>query len=419
MSGFDIKAAIASATKTATKQWKDAKRKADKQDRVSSTRLRQLRYAPPRVSIREVAFNVMEEAYMKASANGKYYANARQIMYAARPKILELSDATELDSVYFTQTLLKDYIEEFCPAWKVVWDARGHLIEPHTSLKVSLGGAGVEAYMNDWHEDIKRETPEIRVRIDTQGPAHRFKNVLFIEKEGFTEILTHAGIGKRYDMAIMSTKGLPVKAACDLIEALNGQDVRVFVLHDFDLAGFKIVRTLKRGTRLANGSPVIDLGLRFDDIEGLPSETVTYRQNIDPSVYLRRDCKATEEEADFLVSGGGYGRWYGERVEINAMTSDQLIEWLEDKFEEHGVEKVRPEGEALEEAYQRAVFLKRMEKRIEELEEEMSKAPITVPDELADRVNDLLDEEPELSWDEAVWRIAEEELEDEEEASEE
>src|SRR5690606_16594938 len=98
-------------------------------DRVSRSALQRMRM--PRTSIREVAFYVMEDAYNKASANGKYYANARQIMYAARPEILKHADATDLDSVYFTQTLLKDYIEEYCPDWKVVWDARGHLIEPH------------------------------------------------------------------------------------------------------------------------------------------------------------------------------------------------------------------------------------------------------------------------------------------------
>jgi hypothetical protein len=63
----------------------------------------------------------MEEAYNKASANGRYYANARQIYYAARPLVLELTDKkSTLDSRYFTQTLLKDYLELYNPNWKVV-----------------------------------------------------------------------------------------------------------------------------------------------------------------------------------------------------------------------------------------------------------------------------------------------------------
>ena len=103
----NIQAAIVAAIKGVTKSWKKEKRQADRNDRVSSARLRRMRYVPPRVTIREVAFEVMEKAYNLASSNGKYYANARQIMYAARPEILSQCDASEFNDVYFTQTLLR------------------------------------------------------------------------------------------------------------------------------------------------------------------------------------------------------------------------------------------------------------------------------------------------------------------------
>jgi len=41
-----------------------------------------------RVSQTSVAFDVMDSAYLAASADGTLTANARQIMYAARPEIL-------------------------------------------------------------------------------------------------------------------------------------------------------------------------------------------------------------------------------------------------------------------------------------------------------------------------------------------
>ena len=44
-----------------------------------------------------------------ASANGRLPANARQIMYAARPKIQRMTDK-QLNDQYFTQVLLPDYI---------------------------------------------------------------------------------------------------------------------------------------------------------------------------------------------------------------------------------------------------------------------------------------------------------------------
>ena len=83
--------------------------------------------------------------------------------------------------------------------------------------------------------------------------------------------------------------------------------MQVFVLHDFDLAGFKILKTLEEGTRLAPGSNPVDIGLRIEDIEDmdLESEPLTYRQTKDPREYLIA-CGATREEYNFLVEEQHY-----------------------------------------------------------------------------------------------------------------
>jgi hypothetical protein len=397
---------LMAGVKTATKKWKTEKRRADRYDRVSSSQLSYMRMNYS-YSIRDAAFDVMEEAYNKVSSNGRYYANARQIMYAARPGIIKIT-TKELGKnfdIYFTQTLLKDYLETYeskTRGWKVVWDARGHMIEPFTGHKIGLGGIDVEQYGRNWHATVNNDSPEIPILIDTKGPANRFKNVLFIEKEGFTEVLTDAKIHERYDMAMMSTKGIPVKAACDLINMFESEGVRVFVLHDFDKDGFKIVRTLREGTRMAWGSDVIDLGLRLEDVKDLEAELVTYHS--DPSWYLKHDCDATEEEVKFL-SGNGYR---GHRVEINAMTSEQLITWLEKKFKEYGIEKMIPEDDSLIAGFKRADYLQQLETKIAELEEEDYTENIDTPDDLSVQIKELLKKNPEMSWDQAIWKIAEE-----------
>ena len=53
---------------------------------------------------------------------------------------------------------------------------------------------------------------------------------------------------------------------------------------------------------------------------------------------------ASPEEIDFLMT---------KRVELNAFTSDKLVEWIEGKLEEHGVAKVIPDEATLTEAYRR------------------------------------------------------------------
>jgi hypothetical protein len=400
----DISDSILAAVKSTTKEFKSAKRKADREDRVSNRSLSRMRTRIYDMSIRDAAFYVMEEAYNKASSNGKFYANARQIMYAARPRILELTGKGEINDVYFTQTLLKDYIEDCGKyGWKVVWDARGHLIEPHTNYKIGLGGIDVLKYCKNWGTDW--DMPDMPIKIDTKGPSFRFKNVLFIEKEGFTEILSHARIPERYDMAVMSTKGIPVKAACDLITEFEKQDVQVYLLRDFDLEGFKIARTLREGTRMTTGSNVIDLGLRYEDIKDLESELVIYKQRSNPRKYLIYECSATNQEAEILVSHREYSGYSGQRVELNAMTSEELITWLEDKFKQHGIEKVIPGIDKLTEGYKRAKHLQEIQEMIDEFEN----SDVDIPDDLEKQVKKLIDEKPDLSWDQALWDIAENE----------
>jgi hypothetical protein len=47
-------------------------------------------------------------------------------------------------------------------------------------------------------------------------------------------------IAERYDLTLMSTKGMGSTSAGQLIERLAGE-ARIFVLHDFDKSGFSIV----------------------------------------------------------------------------------------------------------------------------------------------------------------------------------
>jgi|SRR6516225_9561818 len=84
------------------------------------------------VSFKEAAGEIMESAYLKVSGNGEYPANARQIMYAARPHIQKVT-GRELNADYFTQTLLPDYLTETGVDWDVVYDARGHFNGPTTA----------------------------------------------------------------------------------------------------------------------------------------------------------------------------------------------------------------------------------------------------------------------------------------------
>jgi hypothetical protein len=344
----------------------------------------------------------MERAYLKASANGTLPANARQIMYAARPLIQQQTEK-KLDDQYFTQTLLPDYMREYSVPWNVVFDDRGHFHEPHTDRSIGLGTLAVRHYLGSMREPTFDEAGFGAASIKTFGPRCRFGAILFIEKEGFMPLFEHVQLSARHDLAIMSTKGLSNTAARLLVDDMCGRyGIPLLVLHDFDKAGFSIVGTLKQSNRryqFRNGIEVIDLGLRLPDVEDLESEDAFDRGAEYKIRANLRDNGATAEEIEFLLTS---------RVELNAFASDQLIDFIERKLEEHGIKKVVPDEERLAEAFQLFAHSARVEEAVEAALQD-DRESIEVPADLSQKVRAYLEDHPETSWEVAVQIIAERE----------
>jgi len=398
-----------------TKLWGKAKRRADRENRVKAAELREIQRAEKSkpMSMKEAAYSVMEQAYLKASDGGRLPANARQVMYAGRPLILQLigqDSPCKHFSRYFTQHWLPDFMTahpSLTESWDVVYDDRGNLIEPHTGLKIPLGTLNVRRYIDSWSTlTISTGAPELSPSLGgTSGPDGRYRFALFIEKEGFRELLEKARIAQRFDLAIMSTKGQTVTASRWLVERLTKAGVTILCLHDFDKSGFDIVAKLKtsnRRYRYSIETRVLDLGLRLADIEamGLDSEPVTYPCEVDPRILLREQG-ATEAEVNMLVSGGKAEDWRGRRVELNAMTSSQFLTWLEGKLLEHGVEKVIPGSETLQQAYRRAAFIRQVNAVIAKLEA----AKVDIPGDLEQQVRAGIEDNRALPWEAIVRKI--------------
>jgi DNA topoisomerase VI subunit B len=85
-----IEDALETQVERVTKRWTALKRKYRQQGR-KALREEQERRKVRVVTVKEAAWQVMEAAYLKASDQGRLPANARQIMYAARPWIIELT----------------------------------------------------------------------------------------------------------------------------------------------------------------------------------------------------------------------------------------------------------------------------------------------------------------------------------------
>jgi DNA topoisomerase VI subunit B len=415
-----IRDALGKALSQAAQPWRDAKRQADRRGRVAERDLERLRKAnrARKVSIKRAAYQVMPEAYRHTSDGGRLPANARQIMYAARPRVQELTDGRCWSkSSYFTQHLLPDYVEahpDETVDWDVVFDARGRLVEPHTGRRIDLGTLQVREYIDTWHGGLAGPPPvTISHAYPTAGPANRFGFALFVEKEGFGPLLEQAQVAARYDLAIMSTKGMSVTAARQLVERLSEEGVTVLVLRDFDKSGFSIVYTIQTNTRryrFTTRPRVVDLGLRLADVRalGLEAEDVEYRSGKDPRLKLR-ESGATDEECDFLVQRQTTSGWVGRRVELNAMTSPQFLAFLEGKLAEAGVRKVVPGEDVLPDAYRRAWRLARAQEELNRVLRELETEQVTVPDGLADALTESTRDSV-RSWDEALWEMVKDNL---------
>jgi hypothetical protein len=264
----------------------------------------------------------------------------------------------------FCQTLLVDYMRENRVDWDLVWDDRGHFTEPHTKHAFGLGTIAVREYLALIGAPTFREASFRSGTVATHGPDGRFGAVLFIEKEGFMPLFERVCLAERHDIAIMSTKGMSVTAAPNLIDVICGRyKIPVFVLHDFDVSGFSIFGTLRGNTdryTFKNAIKVVDLGLRLNDVNelNLEAESVSFGNTSHSKIRQRlQRYGATNAEIEFLLDE--------QRVELNAMTSGQLVEFVKRKLGEHGVTKVVPTRARLDAAYRLAVRSERLRKVVE------------------------------------------------------
>jgi hypothetical protein len=148
---------------------------------------------------------------------------------------------------------------------------------------------------------------------------------------------------------------------------------------------------------------VIDIGLRLKDVErfGLESEPVVFEKS---AAALRKNSErygATEAEIAFLIDGE-------QRVELNAMSTSQLLELIETALIEHGVKKVIPDADTLAAAYRANVEYFQAQEAINEVIEktrsEVSEIP--VPGDLTEQVEGYLKDNRQASWEQAIAAVA-------------
>ena len=310
--------------------WGDFKRFIRDAQSAERRRERLLRqFASPKTTKRKAVFASLPQAVEKASAGGRYRVSLRNLYYACRPAVYEATGESELDYPYFDKLVLA-YELEHGEIEALYRDPRGVLYHPHSNLTTPMGTLDVEKY---------------------EFPDWEFSAILFVEKRGLWPILEDAGVGPRFDLAIIASEGFsPVAVRRLLAKASKERNYKILCLHDADPAGYEIGRTLAEETERMPGHQidVSDIGLNLEEAIDLDLQSERFKRTGSLSSKLVERLSPVERE--WFQGSRVDGKTYlGRRIELNAFLPADLIAFVEDKLEQHGVRKVLPPAEIFRE----------------------------------------------------------------------
>ena len=276
------------------------------------------------LSMKDIILDRLDESIDKASGSREYRFSLRQLFYAVRPHVLELLKQ-EPEYNYFAK-VITDFEAENGEIEGMYRDPRGTAYHPHTGEEIQLGTIQVEQY---------------------QRPDHTFNKVLYCEKEGIFPILKAARWPERHDCALMTSKGFASRAARDLLDLLGESDeeLQMFCIHDADASGTMIFQALQEGTKARPGRKVqiINLGLEPDEALDMDLQVEEVKRDSDKRQPVAE--YVDKERQEWLQT---------HRVELNAMSTPQLLDWLDRKMEAYGG-KLIPPGDVLEDRLEREV----------------------------------------------------------------
>jgi hypothetical protein len=340
------------------------------------------------LSQKEVVLDNLDDAIALVSGEEGYRFNARQVFYALRPIVMN-ETGKELKITNYT-SIITNYEAENGEIPLMYREPRGSITHPHRNETITLGTLMVEEY---------------------ERPIWTFNKLLYIEKEGAQEALKQNRWLERHDCAVMSSKGFSTRAARDLIDKLAEHDepIDVFCAQDADAFGPMIYQTLQEATKArgARKIRIVNLGLDpWEAVEmGLEVETLEATGRVKPV-------------ADYIYEqDGNWADWLQtNRVELNAMTTPQLIEWLDRKMAEFGSGKLIPPAHVLEQELADQIERKVRDETTERILREAglddqvaaAVARIKKPDgaKLARDTAKLLKRQPDLEWRDHIKAVA-------------
>jgi hypothetical protein len=299
---------------------------------------------PAERTYKSIIFEVLPEAIEaersmsgRLDARGLFYAVRRLYLphperpYERERRLAASSGKTNpLEYQYFNNQLIPAYEREFGEIEGLTREPRGHLHPAHMSATEEQEIGTVFA-------------------ADFEPPEYYYDKVLYVEKHGIALSLVDAGVGQRYDMAIVASRGYGTEAERRLMQHFEEAEYETYILHDCDVDGYGIVANLREGNeRLRDVSvDVVDLGTSLADALAfdppLIGEEAT-RQKAIPAATIAQI--ATEECELFTGCQRNAKVWEYTRYELNEIPSEERVPFVERKLRDAGVGKkvIPPDG---------------------------------------------------------------------------
>lgn len=268
------------------------------------------------------------EAY--EHAKGEYSTvTARQVFYALR-EILNV-EGINIDgySGHFTQQILTEMFKRD-PSLEdtILLDRRGTFRDPFLGTETPLGTADVRTEITNTYSNTIYQSVRTVYSLE---PELRFSQALFVEKEGFNTAFAESGMLDRLDLGLISVKGYAHRAVKKLMRDFEARRIQVYVLHDCDVYGYNInTRIAEGGETFEDPLDAIDIGLTVADVRRLGKRPEIAKADRDLNGMI---SQWTPEERDFFQASGHTYR----RVELNALTNDELIAHVESKISPHPI----------------------------------------------------------------------------------
>jgi hypothetical protein len=249
-------------------------------------------------------------------------------------------------------------------------------------------------------------------------PPWTFNKILYSEKEGLFPILKHVNWPERHDCALLTSKGYATRAVCDVLNLMGelSEPILIFCIHDADGPGTMIYQSMQEAVNArprASNIRIENLGLEPEEARKMELEAEKVERTKD-----KRGEPKVIPVADYVPA-----RWrtwlQSNRVELNAMTTPEFLEWLDGKVAPFHKGKLVPPDSVLEERLRESFGIQVRQNIIEDvlrnadvdtrvarecaaLESELEKQLR----EIRQQVHNALQSEPTKHWSHPVDRVA-------------